>query len=222
MLNKEEFIQKYPNVREGMDAYNVEGDKLGKVVDLEDDYLVIEKGIFFPKDFTFRYDDIAETRDGSLLINQHREDLKDWRDENYKGWNEYDRLNRGETSIPVREEELHAQKIVQPKGEVRVRKVVHTEMKQFTVPVTKEEVIVERRPVAEGTEPKEGEKPFKEEETTIPVSEERVEVYKKPVTKEEVHIKKEARTEEEAVKAEVRKEEVKVNRSDEDQKRKAA
>ncbi len=220
MLKKNEFFNKYPNLHEGTTAYDIEGDKLGKVVDMADDYLTIEKGFFFPKDFTIRYDDILETRPDGITVKQHREDLEGWKDEKYKGWNEYDRVTMGEeATIPVREEELEAKKVVRPKGEIHVRKVVHTEMKQFSVPVTKEEVIIERRPVSEATGKAE---PIGEKEVTIPISEEHVEVTKRPVTKEEVNIRKEARIEEEKVKGEVRKEEIKIDRDEEERRRKAA
>jgi uncharacterized protein (TIGR02271 family) len=215
MLHRNESQQKYPDLREGLNAYNREGDKLGRIVELKDEYLTVEKGVFFPKDFTFRYDDIVEVHDGSITLSRGRKELENWKDEKYEGWHEYDRLNRGETTIPVYEEELEAQKITRPKGEIHVRKVVHTEMKQFTVPVTKEEIIVERTPVSEEHPLKAGEQIFKEEDIRIPVSEEEVEIIKRPVTKEEVHIKKVIHTEEQQFKGEVRKEDVEVNREDE-------
>lgn len=215
MLHRNESQQKYPDLREGLNAYNKEGDKLGRIVELKDDYLTVEKGVFFPKDFTFRYDDIVEVHDGSITLSRGRKELENWKDEKYEGWHEYDRFNKGETTIPVYEEELEAQKITRPKGEIHVRKVVHTEMKQFTVPVTKEEIIVERTPVSEEHPLKSGEQLFKEEDIRIPVSEEEVEIIKRPVTKEEVHIKKVIHTEEQKFKGEVRKEDVEVNREDE-------
>src|SRR4051812_8674718 len=52
----------------------------------------------------------------------------------------------GET-IQVKEERLHAQKRPVETGEVTVRKEVHTENKTLEVPVTREEVVIERNPV---------------------------------------------------------------------------
>jgi uncharacterized protein (TIGR02271 family) len=215
MLHKNESLQKYPDLKEGLNAYNREGDKLGRIVELQNDYLTVEKGAFFPKDFTFRYDDIVQVRDGSITLSRGREELENWKNEKYEGWHEYERLNKGEATIPVHEEELEAQKVSKPKGEIHVRKVVHTEMKHFTVPVTKEKVIIERKPVNEEQPLKQGEEVFKEEDIRIPVSEEEVEIIKHPVTKEEVHIRKEIHTEEQKFKGEVRKENVEVNREDE-------
>ncbi|MDO5576106.1 MAG: YsnF/AvaK domain-containing protein [Fibrobacter sp.] len=215
MLHKDESQKKYPMLREGLEAYNKDGDKLGRIVELKDDFITVEKGVFFPKDFTFRYDDIVDVNGETVTLSRKRKELENWKDEKYEGWKEYDRINKGETTIPVHEEELEAQKISRPKGEVHIRKVVHTEMKQFTVPVTREEIIVERRPVTENRPLKPGEQIFKEEDIRIPVSEEEVEIIKRPVTKEEVHIRKVLHTDEQNVEGEVRKENVEINREDE-------
>jgi uncharacterized protein (TIGR02271 family) len=221
MLNRKDFQNRYPGIREGMDAYSYDGEKLGKVVEMYDDSLTIEKGFFFPKDFTVRYDDVKDVKGDTLILKHDRASFSDWKDNRYQGWDEYDRNAKSdEYRVPVTEEELAAQKVTRQKGEVRVRKVVHTELKSFTVPVTKEEVIVERTPVT-SKDIKPGEKTFKDEEIRIPVSEEEVEVTKRPVVKEELRIHKEIKTEQEKVSGEVRKEDVKVDRSDED-KRKAA
>ncbi|MFP4015380.1 MAG: YsnF/AvaK domain-containing protein [Chitinispirillaceae bacterium] len=217
MLNRNQFLDKYPGVSEGNNAYTRDGEKLGKIIELNDDYLTIEKGFFFPKDFTFRYDDISEVRDGELILKENRGDLSEWQKPEYKGWKEYDQAN--ELTVPVKEEELEAYKVARQKGEVRVRKVVHTEMKTFTTPVTKEEVIVERKPVSGDTKPQDTE--FKEGETRIPIKEEEIEVRKRPVTKEELKIHKEKHVEEKKVEGEVKKEDVRVEGEDKD-KRKAA
>lgn len=223
MLNKKEFMLKNPGFHEGMEAFNMEGDKLGKVVNIQDDNVTIEKGFFFPKDFTFRYDDIVKLNDNSVTINQKREELESWKNEEYKGWHETERLNRSEeTTIPIREEEMEARRISRPAGEVRIRKVVHTELRQFTVPVSKEDVVIERVPVTERSETKPGENAFKEEEIKIPLTEEDVEVVKRPVVKEEVHIRKETDTTEKKVSGEIRKEDVEVTREEEEEKKRKA
>ena len=41
----------------GMAVYSQDGEKLGKVVDVDDDGLFVEKGLFFPKEYGFGYDD---------------------------------------------------------------------------------------------------------------------------------------------------------------------
>ena len=54
---------------------------------------------------------------------------------------------RAGDTIQVKEERLHAEKHPVEKGEVRVRKEVHTETKTLEVPVEREEVVIERTPV---------------------------------------------------------------------------
>jgi len=49
--------------------------------------------------------------------------------------------------VQAKEEVLHPHKESVKTGEVNVRKEVHTEQKTMQVPVTKEEVVIERRPV---------------------------------------------------------------------------
>ncbi len=56
------------------------------------------------------------------------------------------RIGGGGRVIPVREERLHVDKQVVQTGEVVIRKRVITENKTFTIPVTREEVTIERLP----------------------------------------------------------------------------
>jgi len=117
-------------------------------------------------------------------------------------------------TIQVKEERLHAEKRPVETGEVRVRKEVHTEHKTIDVPVQREEVVIERRPVhgevaaesiAAGTM-REG------EEIRIPVKEEHVDVSKRAVVTEEVKVGKRVVQDTERVAGDVRKEEVQVER----------
>jgi len=227
MLTKEEFVKTHPDVRVGMTAYSLDGEKLGVIERIDEDNLTIERGWFFHKDFTIPYDDIEDIREDQVIVRQRREDFERERMEESEftgrtgGMGEYERgreeeisgYDRGreteEARIPVREEELAAEKRVR-ESEVGIRKEVRTETEHLEVPVQKEDVIVERVPVDETTASAAGEKVFQEEEMRIPVKEEEVEVTKRPVVKEEVRVRKESRTETEPVSGEVRKEEVKI------------
>ncbi len=75
------------------------------------------------------------------------------------------------------------------RGEVRLRKEVVTETQNIEVPVSREELVVERMPgttrETAGEQVGSGEK-----EIRIPLSEERVEVEKKPVVNEEIRVGK--------------------------------
>lgn len=131
------------------------------------------------------------------------------------GWNAVraDRANiladggfRDETGrvIQLKEERLRADKDVET-AEVDVRKEVHVEERQITVPVEREEVVIERRATsghATGA--------IEAEQIRIPVKEEHVRVTKEPVVTEEVTVGKRKVRESRTVRGSVRKEELVV------------
>jgi len=126
--------------------------------------------------------------------------------------------------VPVVEEELNAQKTVRQAGEIHLRKVVHTELKHFTVPVMKEEIRIEHVPVTERLATEAGalksEAAFQEKTINVPVMEEEVTVIKRPVVKEEVRVHKERTFEQRDVSGEIKKEEVQVEGQEALQKKK--
>jgi uncharacterized protein (TIGR02271 family) len=89
-------------------------------------------------------------------------------------------------------------------GEVGVRKTVETEHVRETVPVTREEVTIERRPVQGGRTAAGAE--IREEEVRIPIVDEDVVVEKRIVPKEEIVVRKNAVEETRTVEADLRKE----------------
>jgi uncharacterized protein (TIGR02271 family) len=115
-----------------------------------------------------------------------------------------------ERRIQLRGEMLRAVKQKVEKGEIRLRKDIVTENQTISVPVTREEVIVEQvsageaRPLS-GTIGDEG-------EIRIPVSEERVSVVKEPVVTGEVRVQKRAVQDNQQVSDTVRHEEVRVEK----------
>jgi uncharacterized protein (TIGR02271 family) len=113
-------------------------------------------------------------------------------------------------TMQLREEELQAHKQPVEKGDVRVRKEVVTEQKTLDVPVQREEVVVERRPVtgrpAAGTDIRSG------EEIRIPVKEEEIHVEKRPVVREEVSVGKRQVQDTHKVGGTVRKEQVRIDK----------
>jgi uncharacterized protein (TIGR02271 family) len=219
MIHKQEFLQQHPQFHTGVELFSEDGEKLGKITDMEDDQVIVSRGTFFAREFSCRYDDIAEADQDRAVLGHRRDDLAPWSDENYPGWEEYDRINRGEqehtegegeSRMQLSEEELQAQKHERSE-QARVRKVVHTEMRNITVPVTKEKLVVERTPVNEAREARPDEKPFEEQDMTVQLREEEVEVSKRPVVKEEVRVSKKAQTEQQKVSEQVRKEELEVD-----------
>jgi uncharacterized protein (TIGR02271 family) len=112
----------------------------------------------------------------------------------------------GGKAVQLREEQLKPRKSMETAGEVEVRKEVHTERKNVTVPVEREEVVIERRPVsgrAAGGD-------IKAEEIRIPVKEEKVTVDKEAIVKEEVNVGKRKVQDTKTVSGDVRKEELVV------------
>ena len=120
----------------------------------------------------------------------------------------YDHSTAGKT-VQLKEEQLRASKQSVNAGEVKVHKEVHTEHKQITVPVEREEVVIERRPAsgraASGS--------IGSEEIRIPVREEKVHVNKETVLKEEVTIATRKVKGTETVSGDVRKEELVVDKT---------
>ena len=54
-------------VTEGMPVYTRDGQKLGKIVSVDETGLFVEKG-FFHKEFGFGFDDVEDVRDGSVHL----------------------------------------------------------------------------------------------------------------------------------------------------------
>jgi uncharacterized protein (TIGR02271 family) len=96
-------------------------------------------------------------------------------------------------------------------GEVRIRKDVVTITQTVQVPVTREELVVERVPVA-GQQVASGAN-FGGEEIRIPLTQERAVVEKQPVVREEVRIGKKEITNVESFDEQVRSEELKVDQT---------
>jgi len=110
-------------------------------------------------------------------------------------------------TVQLHEEQLHAHKTKDKVGEVHVRKEVVTEQKNIQVPVTREEVVIERHPVSGHAS---ANAIHAGETVRIPVSEEKVHVSKDTVVTEEVSVGKRKVTGTEQVSGQVRHEEAKV------------
>jgi len=54
-------------VTKGMPVYTRDGQKLGKIVSVDDTGLFVEKG-FFDKEYGFGFDDVEDVRDGSVHL----------------------------------------------------------------------------------------------------------------------------------------------------------
>lgn len=121
-------------------------------------------------------------------------------------------LDADERRIQLLSEVLRVRKERVERGEVRLRKQVRTETQNIQVPVTREEIVIERTPV-EGERTATG--PIgTEKEIRVPLSEERVEVEKVPVVTEEVKVGKRKVSNTQNVTDQVRREELDVEGAD--------
>src|SRR5690625_457352 len=113
-------------------------------------------------------------------------------------------------TIELREERLKVDKEKEKTGEVHVSKKVVEDTETVEVPVTKEEVTIERKPVT-GDKTSDGEIEITDdEEIVIPVEEEKVKPKKETDVVEEVEIKKETKQDSQTVGDTVRHEELEV------------
>lgn len=109
----------------------------------------------------------------------------------------------GEVRMQLAEEELEIAKRVVGAGEVRVHKRVQTQQVHEVVPVMREDVTVERRPLAEGA----GLEPRQEGDTWfIPIVEEELVIQKRLVAREELVIRKRQVVEEQVIEETLRRE----------------
>ena len=110
------------------------------------------------------------------------------------------------------EEELRVGTATRERGRARLRKYVVTEDQQVTVPVSREEVRVEREPITDANLDAATSGPaISEEEHEVTLREEQVVVDKRAVPKERVRLDKDTVTEERQVSEEVRKEHIEVD-----------
>ena len=117
---------------------------------------------------------------------------------------------RSETdrTLQLREEELQARKQTVETGKVRIGKEVVSEQQTLEVPVTREEVTIERRPVARTAA--DGSIGDSNETIQVPVHEEQVSVEKRAVVTEELEVGKRTVQETKQVSGTVRREEARI------------
>jgi uncharacterized protein (TIGR02271 family) len=199
---------------------------LGEVQEVGSNYVLVKKGLLNKEKFYIPKDQ-ADSYDGDTLrFRISEEEAKSkymgesppsslTRENNYhtadRTQNTADRTRVEETTVPVTEERLGVSKS-QSTREATITKTPVTETKTVEVPVTHEEISVERRPVS-GTNASTAtaDRPVdSEQEIKVPLKQEQVQVIKQPYVKEEVAIKKKPITETKTVSDQVTSEEVRV------------
>jgi uncharacterized protein (TIGR02271 family) len=107
--------------------------------------------------------------------------------------------------MTLSEEELSVRKQAREAGEVHVGKHTETEHVRQEVPVTREEAIIERRPIAEGDRAS-AQARIEDDEVRIPLHEEEIVTEKRTVPKEELIVRKRQVEDTQEVEADLRKE----------------
>jgi uncharacterized protein (TIGR02271 family) len=190
---------------------------LGEVQEVGQDYVLVKRGMI-NKDKFYIPKDQVESYDGSVLRFRISEDdarnrfLRDSPPSSSSSADEGLSAARKaeETTVPITEERLDASKRESTR-EATITKEPITETKTVEVPVTHEEISVERRP-ASGSSTTAAERPpvQSKTETKVPLKEEEVQVTKQPYVKEEVSVKKKPVTKTRTVTDKVTSEKVKV------------
>jgi uncharacterized protein (TIGR02271 family) len=197
----------------------VDDSDFGEVQELGQHYVLTQKGTLSKQKYYIpKY--LVQGFDGDTLwFNASESDLEGWKRDLAPDYNEYARYKTSEevprdieTRIPVIEERLNVSKRTST-SEATVTKEPTTETKTVEVPVTHEELTVERRPASESTKTT-PERPVQSKtDMKVPVSKEEVEVTKEPYVKEEVVVKKKPVTETRTVSDTVTSEKVDVSGS---------
>ena len=204
----------------------VDDSDFGEVQEQGQNYILTQKGTISKQKFYIpKY--LVQGFDGSTLwFNASESDLEGWKRDSPPDYNEYTQYKKSggeeevsssgaEKRIPLIEERLNVSKSTST-SETTIKKKPVTETKSVEVPVTHEELKVERKPASESST---SERPVQSEtEIKVPVNKEEVQITKEPQVKEEVVIKKEPVTETKTVSESVTKEEVEISGSKEGQK----
>ena len=194
------------------EARGSEDEDLGEVQETGQDYVLVQKGMINKEKFYIPKDKV-ESYDGDVLRFSISEDdaksrfLRDSPPSPPRTSKETSVGQTQETTVPLTEERLDASKRESTR-EATITKEPVTETKTVEVPVTHEEISVERRPASGSTA---AERPVQSKtETKVPLKQEEVQVTKQPYVKEEVSVKKKPVTETRTVSEQVTSEKVNV------------
>ena len=228
-------MQTTQNIQPGWIAYDQADEKIGEVAEVGQDYVLVQKGLFFPTDIYIPLASVAavDAEDQSLTVSASKSDVESmgWdAPPTYSDTDADTAFSTTETidttdttagarpttttddtfTVPLREERLEAQRLEREAGEVTVGKHVETSEQSIDVPVTHEEVEITRRRVDRPAGSDEG---IVDDGETIrvPIRAEEVEVRKDSRVVEEVEISKRPVTETQRVSETVRREEIDVD-----------
>jgi uncharacterized protein (TIGR02271 family) len=190
----------------GDSVHGSDGEKIGEVADIRNDYFVIEKGFIFTTDLYVPMSMVARRDDDGVMLSMTKSEIEN------DDWSSPPRASSSATGtdrdvLERREERLTVDKDTERAGSVHVGKHVVEDQQSVDVPVTREDVTFDRRAV---DRPANGES-FSDESIDVPVYEERVEAGKDARVVEELEVGKTAKTDTERVTGTVRREEFDID-----------
>jgi uncharacterized protein (TIGR02271 family) len=177
---------------------------LGEVQEVGDTYILVQKGLINKEKFYIPQNEVESYSGDILRFRLSEEDIKSKylqdspplpssaHSTNGIEENQAKQEESESSHAPLIEENLNISKREVTYKEATLIKEPVTEMKTVEVPVTHEELIVERRPPTEATTSQDELKSpvTTKEEIKIPLKKEEIEVKKEPYVKEEIVIKK--------------------------------
>ena len=138
-------------IRNGWTAYDANREQIGDVFEIGSNYVLVQKGLFFPKDLYIPLSQVTSVDEANadFFVDVTKDNVES------VGWDtppadagwDASALDRETFTVPVREERIAAEKHERGAGEVTVDKRVVEQQQEFDVPVTHEEVDVTRRRV---------------------------------------------------------------------------
>ncbi|MBV8720425.1 MAG: YsnF/AvaK domain-containing protein [Chloroflexi bacterium] len=200
----------YTQVHEGMEVLDTNGDKIGMCGESVGNYFNVDAGFLGTTEYWVPFSAITNVTGGAIFLNTTKDRI------DTMGWNQRPEMTGTPTTedsqrtVQLREEELQARKTAVQTGSVHLGKDVVEEQRTMDVPVTREEVYVERHPV----DRRPSDRPISESDSEtirVPVTEEHVEVEKQPVVYEEVGVGKRVTQETREVSDTVRREELRMD-----------
>jgi len=121
-------------IREGMNVLSADGERLGRIIRIEGDSLLIEKGLFFHKDYACSVNNIREVRGDDVILSLSKIQL-----ETAIGGATEQTTDDARPSMGVRQDVR-----VPLKEEVRVSKEAHTEHRDEDETIRREKAKIER------------------------------------------------------------------------------
>ena len=179
----------------------VDDSDFGEVQELGHHYVLTQKGMVNKEKFYIPKSSVQGFDGSTLWFNASQDQLEGWKRDSPPDDNEYSQYKTQETPsdietrIPLIEERLNVSKSTST-SEATITKEPVTETKTVEVPVTHEELTIERRPPSESSSSTTTERPVQSKtDTKVQLNKEDVQVTKDAYVKEEVVVKKKPVTE---------------------------